>query len=136
MHSAVADRTLRQIPALHLRYTSHRNIRQHSRPADLHGVVCRKGREFPENDVNTTAYQPEVLVLDFAGVTFMDSSGIGLIMGRHRSMESIGGEVIVRNPPQHIRRVMRLSGMDRIARIQMDAPAAQPEEPAERRDEQ
>jgi len=51
-------------------------------------------------------------------------------------MESIGGEVIVRNPPQHIRRVMRLSGMERIARIQMDAPAAQPEEPAERRDEQ
>ena len=58
------------------------------------------------------------------------------VCGRHRSMESIGGEVIVRNPPQHIRRVMRLSGMERIARIQMDAPAAQPEEPAERRDEQ
>ena len=76
------------------------------------------------------------LVLDFSEVGFMDSSGIGLIMGRHRSMESIGGEVIVRNPPQHIRRVMRLSGMERIARIQMDAPAAQPEEPAERRDEQ
>ena len=89
-----------------------------------------------EIDEKITAYQPEVLVLDFAGVTFMDSSGIGLIMGRHRSMESIGGEVIVRNPPQHIRRVMRLSGMERIARIQMDAPATQPEEPAERRDEQ
>ncbi len=89
-----------------------------------------------EIDEKITAYQPEVLVLDFAGVTFMDSSGIGLIMGRHRSMESIGGEVIVRNPPQHIRRVMRLSGMERIARIQMDAPTAQPEEPAERRDEQ
>ena len=89
-----------------------------------------------EIDEKITAYQPEVLVLDFAGVTFMDSSGIGLIMGRHRSMESIGGEVIVRNPPQHIRRVMRLSGMERIARIQMDAPEAQPEEPAERRDEQ
>ena len=71
-----------------------------------------------EIDEKITAYQPEVLVLDFAGVTF------------------IGGEVIVRNPPQHIRRVMRLSGMERIARIQMDAPAAQPEEPAERRDEQ
>lgn len=84
-----------------------------------------------EIDEKITTYQPEVLVLDFAGVTFMDSSGIGLIMGRHRSMESIGGEVIVRNPPQHIRRVMRLSGMERIARIQM----AQPEEPAERREE-
>ena len=72
-----------------------------------------------EIDEKITAYQPEVLVLDFAGVTFMDSSGIGLIMGRHRSMESIGGEVIVRNPPQHIRRVMRLSGMERIASIEI-----------------
>ena len=79
---------------------------------------------------------PVKTILDMGGLTFMDSSGIGLIMGRHRSMESIGGEGIVRNPPQHIRRVMRLSGMERIARIQMDAPAAQPEEPAERRDEQ
>ena len=70
-----------------------------------------------EIDEKITAYQPEVLVLDFAGVTFMDSSGIGLIMGRHRSMESIGGEVIVRNPPQHIRRVMRLSGMERLSLI-------------------
>ena len=87
-------------------------------------------------DCSLKQYAMRDLVFDFANVTYMDSSGIGLIMGRHRSMESIGGEVIVRNPPQHIRRVMRLSGMERIARIQMDAPAAQPEEPAERRDEQ
>ncbi len=72
-----------------------------------------------EIDAKIDACQPETLILDFAGVTFMDSSGIGLIMGRHRLMEQIGGEVIVRDPPQHIRRVIRLSGMERIAQIQM-----------------
>ena len=65
--------------------------------------------------------QPTVLILDFGGVTFMDSSGIGLIMGRHRTMQEIGGEVIVQNPPPHIRRVLRISGIERIAKIQMDA---------------
>lgn len=71
-----------------------------------------------EIDEKIEACQPETLVLDFEGVTFMDSSGIGLIMGRHRVMEALGGEVIIRNPPPHIRRVMRISGMERIAQIQ------------------
>lgn len=73
-----------------------------------------------EIDEKIELYQPSVLVLDFAGVTFMDSSGIGLIMGRHRCMEEIGGEVILRNPPPHIRRVLKLSGMERIARIRTE----------------
>ena len=54
-----------------------------------------------EIDAKIDDLQPSVLVLDFAGVTFMDSSGIGLIMGRHRTMEAIGGSVIVRDPPPH-----------------------------------
>ena len=65
----------------------------------------------------------EKLVLDLSELTFMDSSGIGLIMGRHRTMEAIGGSVIVRDPPPHIRRVIRLSGMERIAQIQIQKPS-------------
>lgn len=76
-----------------------------------------------EIDAKIDDLQPSVLVLDFAGVTFMDSSGIELIMGRHRTMEAIGGSVIVRDPPPHIRRVIRLSGMERIAQIQIQKPS-------------
>ena len=76
-----------------------------------------------EIDAKIDDLQPSVLVLDFAGVTFMDSSGIGLIMGRHRTMEAIDGSVIVRDPPPHIRRVIRLSGMERIAQIQIQKPS-------------
>lgn len=76
-----------------------------------------------EIDAKIDDLQPSVLVLDFAGVTFMDSSGIGLIMGRHRTMEAIGGSVIVRDPPPHIRRVIRLSGMERIAQTQIQKPS-------------
>lgn len=61
--------------------------------------------------------QPEELVLDFSEVGFMDSSGIGLVMGRYKLMQEIGGSLIVRNPPAHIKKVMRLSGIDRLASI-------------------
>ncbi len=73
-----------------------------------------------EIDDTIETVQPTTLVLDFSGVTFMDSSGIGLIMGRHRLMEIVGGEVIIQNPPLHIQRVMRLSGIERIAHIRTE----------------
>ncbi|MBE6839159.1 MAG: STAS domain-containing protein [Ruminococcus sp.] len=58
-----------------------------------------------------------LLTLDFSDVTFMDSSGIGLVMGRYRLIKGYNGKVIVQNPPAAIKRVMRLSGIDKIATL-------------------
>ena len=71
-----------------------------------------------EIDTTISEQQPEKLALDFGGVTFMDSSGIGLILGRCKIMGGIGGTTAIWNPPPHIRRVMKLSGIERIARIE------------------
>lgn len=60
---------------------------------------------------------PKLLILDYTDVSFMDSSGIGLIMGRYKLMKSIGGETRVTNPSPQIKRVMRLAGLDRLAVI-------------------
>lgn len=60
---------------------------------------------------------PPTLVLDFTKVTFMDSSGIGLIMGRSHLMEEYGGVLEIHNPSPQIRKVLRLSGTDRLAVI-------------------
>lgn len=60
---------------------------------------------------------PAVLVLDFRRVTFMDSSGIGLIMGRWHLLEEYGGVLEIHNPAPQIRKVLRLSGADRLAVI-------------------
>ena len=46
-------------------------------------------------DEAVLAGPPPLLVLDFGGVTFMDSSGIGLIMGRCRLMQESGGRLLV-----------------------------------------
>ena len=61
--------------------------------------------------------RPQLLVLDFGAVTFMDSSGIGLIMGRSKLMKACGGQLVVHSPQPYIKRVLKLSGIERIVSI-------------------
>ncbi len=55
--------------------------------------------------------KPSALQLDFSGVSFMDSSGIGLIMGRYRMMALYGGTVRVVHIPEALSKIMYLSGL-------------------------
>lgn len=61
--------------------------------------------------------RPEELIMDFSDVAFMDSSGIGLVIGRCKVMREMNGKVTVKNPSSHIKKIMRLSGIDRLAAI-------------------
>lgn len=65
---------------------------------------------------------PDTLILDFREVTFMDSSGIGLVMGRYRLIREWNGSVEIHNPAPSIKKVMRLAGLDRIASIHSSPP--------------
>lgn len=60
-----------------------------------------------------TAY-PEELILDFGGVTFMDSSGVGFVMGRWKLMRDFKGVVRLVNMPPFIRKVMRMAGIEKL----------------------
>ena len=62
-------------------------------------------------DMLTEQERPRMLRLDFSGVHFMDSSGIGLVMGRYRQMSLIGGKLMVINIPPHLKNLFRLSGL-------------------------
>ena len=55
--------------------------------------------------------QPEILIMDMAKVGFMDSSGVGLILGRLRAVRAYGGDISVRNASPEIAAVIRLSGL-------------------------
>lgn len=83
---------------------------------ELDHHTVRSVRE--EIDTAISENQPSRLALDFGDVTFMDSSGIGLILGRCKIMGGIGGSTAIWNPPPHIRRVMKLSGIERLAKIE------------------
>ena len=64
-----------------------------------------------ETDTVIERVKPERVLLDFGGVTFMDSSGIGLIMGRYKLMTSLRGKLKVVNVPRNLERMIKLSGL-------------------------
>ena len=67
---------------------------------------------------NVIAYKkPKHLILDFKNVSFMDSSGIGLVMGRYRLMQSFKGTVEIRNVTPQTKKLMQLAGLSNIAII-------------------
>lgn len=82
---------------------------------DLDHHTAKSMRNDIDKEINSK--HPKKLILDFSGVTFMDSSGIGLIMGRYKLMQDTGGKVTVARPPAYIKKVLRLSGIDRLAEV-------------------
>lgn len=63
--------------------------------------------------------KPNHLILDFRNVTFMDSSGIGLVMGRYRLLQSISQSagLEIKNVTPQTKKIMELAGLGRIAMI-------------------
>ena len=54
---------------------------------------------------------PQTMILDFGGVGFMDSSGVGLILGRQRSARTLGTTLQIQHAPAQLRRVLQLAGI-------------------------
>lgn len=57
------------------------------------------------------------IIFDFSGLTFMDSSGIGMIMGRYKKVRSLGGRVVACGINAQILRIMEMSGIDKIIKL-------------------
>lgn len=66
--------------------------------------------------------RPKKLVIDMSAVELMDSSGLGLIMGRYSLVKEIGGEISVLNPNPRIEKIMSLAGIERIIKIEYTTP--------------
>ena len=64
--------------------------------------------------------KPEKTVLDLSEIDFMDSSGLGLIMGRYALMQRIGGELTLKNLNGRIIKIFELAGLGRIIKIEKD----------------
>ena len=61
--------------------------------------------------------RPKEVRLDLSDMRFMDSSGLGLIMGRFNTVKAIGGTLTVADPNEGIEKIMNLAGLERIVRI-------------------
>ena len=63
------------------------------------------------------AYTPDVCILDFQEVTFVDSSGIAVVINALRSMTQIEGRLVLIGMAQQPMRVFRASGIDKLVEI-------------------
>ena len=57
------------------------------------------------------------VIFDFTGTNFMDSSGIGVMMGRYRKLSLTGGEVWAANLNDRMKKILKMSGAAKIIRI-------------------
>lgn len=60
---------------------------------------------------------PTLLIIDMSEVDFMDSSGLGFIMGRYALMREIGGNLTLRNPSRVVMKMLTMTGFDKKIRI-------------------
>ena len=70
-----------------------------------------------ELEMAVDAELPKKLVLDMSGVTFMDSSGIALILRAQQRIELLDGSLLVCNVPDQARRVLDAAGVGRLVTI-------------------
>lgn len=54
------------------------------------------------------------LIFDFELVTFMDSSGIGMIIGRYKNIMAYGGKTAVANAKERVLKIFQMAGMQKI----------------------
>ena len=65
-------------------------------------------------------YKCECVKFDFKDVTFIDSTGIGFILARYNQINEYGGELILKNLTPHVRKILSISGVFQIIRVETD----------------
>lgn len=77
--------------------------------------TCEDARDRIDNYIDCNSVKNAIF--DFTDVSFMDSAGIGVIIGRYKRLSVMGGKVsVVTNRPQ-IKRILEISGIQRISCI-------------------
>lgn len=61
--------------------------------------------------------KPKNLVLELADIDFMDSSGLGLVLGRYRRLNDIGSKMYIKNPAPRTEKILCMAGVDKLIKI-------------------
>ena len=83
---------------------------------DIDEYVVQKIRRRIDNEIER--YMPKKVIFDFNKVSFMDSAGIGLIIGRYKLIKMFGGELAVINLTTPIKKIFEMSGLQKIISIE------------------
>lgn len=71
-------------------------------------------------DLQMQKLMPKALRLDFRDVHFMDSSGVGLVMGRYKTASVYDCRVSVCAMPPNVEKIMKMSGLGKIITFEKD----------------
>lgn len=78
-------------------------------------LKIRADRLMQENNIRR-------IIFDFGRTVFMDSSGIGMIMGRYKNLRFMGGTVLAVRVNERMRRILTMSGIYKVMDIYEDVP--------------
>ena len=86
----------------------------------LYGEIDHHGAVALREDLDSLLWRerPRRLVLNLSRVEFMDSAGLGLLMGRYRLVRDFGGVMALTSPNPRVMKILRLSGMERFFEIE------------------
>lgn len=79
---------------------------------DIDECCVQKIRRRLDNEIER--YMPKEVIFDFNDVSFMDSAGIGMIIGRYKLANMLGGKVEITNISEPIRKIFEMSGILKI----------------------
>lgn len=86
----------------------------------LRGEIDHHSAVSVRSSIDEKLYElrPKKVVMDLSKIDFMDSSGLGLIMGRYALMQKLGGEFLIADPSDRVLKILELSGLGRIIKIE------------------
>ncbi len=86
----------------------------------LRGEIDHHSAVGVRSEIDALIYEtrPRKAVLDLSEIDFMDSSGLGLIMGRYALMQRLDGEFALKNPNERVVKIFELAGLGRIIKIE------------------
>jgi stage II sporulation protein AA (anti-sigma F factor antagonist) len=64
------------------------------------------------------------IIFDLSNLDFMDSSGIGVLMGRYKNISKFNGRAVIVNPGKQIRRILEMSGILKIMKVYSNSEQA------------
>ncbi len=68
-------------------------------------------------DYEIQRHMPRKVIFDFNCVTFMDSAGIGMVIGRYKLISMLGGSLEIKNIRNNIKKVLEMSGIHKIVKL-------------------
>lgn len=79
---------------------------------DIDECYAQKIRRRLDNEIER--YMPKTVIFDFNRVSFMDSAGIGLLIGRYKLIKMLGGNLEIANISTSVRKIFEMSGLFKI----------------------